>query len=59
MRAAPVLRAFRDINTACHHADINSSTVSSLIGQFALTGSITENPEPRPLHESGFEPSGS
>jgi len=44
-----VLRAFRDINTACHHAVVDFDTVSSLMGQFTLTGGIAENPRAAPF----------
>jgi alkylation response protein AidB-like acyl-CoA dehydrogenase len=44
-----VYRAFRDINTACHHAAIDFDTVSNLMGQFRLTGDLGENPRAAPL----------
>ena len=44
-----VYRAFRDINTACHHAVVDFDTVSSLMGQFTLTGGIAENPRAAPF----------
>lgn len=44
-----VYRAFRDINTACHHAAIDFDTVSNLMGQFKLTGDLGENPRAAPL----------
>jgi alkylation response protein AidB-like acyl-CoA dehydrogenase len=46
---SPVLRAFRDINTACHHAVVDFDTVSSLMGQFRLTGELGENPRAAPF----------
>lgn len=44
-----VYRAYRDINTACHHAVIDFDTVSGLRGQIALLGDIGENPRAAPL----------
>jgi hypothetical protein len=44
-----VYRAFRDINTACHHAAIDFDTVSNLMGQFRLTGDLGENPRAAPV----------
>ena len=44
-----VYRAFRDINTACHHAVIDFDTVSNLMGQFRLTGDLGENPRAQPF----------
>ena len=44
-----VYRAYRDINTACHHAVIDFDTVSSLMGQFTLTGDLGENPRAAPF----------
>jgi alkylation response protein AidB-like acyl-CoA dehydrogenase len=45
----PVQRAYRDINTACHHAVIDFDTVSAAMGQFKLTGELTENPKMAPF----------
>jgi alkylation response protein AidB-like acyl-CoA dehydrogenase len=45
----PVYRAFRDINTACHHAVIDFDTVSGMMGQFKLTGDLGENPRMAPF----------
>lgn len=45
----PVYRAFRDISTACHHAVVDFDTVSSLMGQFRLTGDLGENPRAAPV----------
>lgn len=45
----PVYRAFRDINTACHHAVIDFDTVSGMMGQFQLTGDLGENPRMAPF----------
>lgn len=45
----PVYRAYRDINTACHHAVVDFDTVSALRGQVALTGDLRENPRAAPL----------
>jgi alkylation response protein AidB-like acyl-CoA dehydrogenase len=44
-----VQRAFRDINTACHHAVIDFDTVSGMMGQFTLTGDLGENPRGAPF----------
>ena len=44
-----VYRAFRDVNTACHHAVVDFDTVSSLMGQFGLTGDLGENPRAAPF----------
>ena len=44
-----VYRAFRDINTACHHAVVDFDTVSNLMGQFRLTGDLGENPRAAPF----------
>jgi alkylation response protein AidB-like acyl-CoA dehydrogenase len=45
----PVYRAYRDINTACHHAAIDFDTVSVMRGQIALLGSLSEDPRTSPL----------
>jgi alkylation response protein AidB-like acyl-CoA dehydrogenase len=45
----PVYRAYRDINTACHHAVVDFDTVSSMMGQFKLTGDLGENPRAAPF----------
>ncbi len=45
----PVQRAFRDINTACHHAIIDFDVVSELRGRLTLLGDIGENPRSMPL----------
>ncbi len=42
-------RAYRDINTACHHAVIDFDTVAGLRGQIALLGDIGETPLAAPL----------
>ena len=44
-----VLRAYRDINTACHHAVVDFDTISGLMGQFTLTGDLGENPRAAPV----------
>ena len=44
-----VYRAFRDVNTACHHAVVDFDTVSSMMGQFKLTGDLGENPRMAPF----------
>lgn len=44
-----VYRAFRDINTACHHAVVDFDTVSGMMGQFQLTGDLGENPRMAPF----------
>lgn len=46
---SPIYRAYRDIMTACHHAVIDFDTVSSLMGQFKLTGDLGENPRGTPF----------
>lgn len=40
---SPVLEAYRDVNTACHHVVIDFDTVSELQGRMILTGSLNEN----------------
>ena len=45
----PVYKAYRDINTACHHAVVDFDTVSSMMGQFKLTGELGENPRAAPF----------
>jgi hypothetical protein len=45
----PVYRAYRDINTACHHAIVDFDTVSALRGRMALLGDLQENPRAAPL----------
>lgn len=45
----PVYRAYRDINTACHHAVVDFDTVSGLRGQMALMGDLGENPRAAPF----------
>ena len=45
----PVYRAYRDINTACHHAVVDFDTVSELRGKMALLGELKENPRAAPL----------
>ena len=45
----PVYRAYRDINTACHHAVVDFDTVSTMRGQIALLGTLNENPRAAPL----------
>jgi alkylation response protein AidB-like acyl-CoA dehydrogenase len=45
----PVLRAFRDINTACHHAVVDFDTVSEIRGRALLFGDLNENPRAAPL----------
>ena len=44
-----VYRAFRDINTACHHAVVDFDTVSGLMGQMKLTGDLGEDPRGAPF----------
>lgn len=44
-----VFRAYRDINTACHHAVIDFDTVSGLRGQVALSGGLGEDPKSVPF----------
>lgn len=45
----PVYRAFRDINTACHHAVVDFDVISGLMGQLTLTGDLGENPRAAPF----------
>ncbi len=45
----PVLRAYRDINTACHHAVVDFDTVSEIRGRAALFGDLNENPRAAPF----------
>ena len=45
----PVYRAYRDINTACHHAVVDFDTVSNLMGQMNLLGELGENPRAAPF----------
>ncbi len=45
----PVYRAYRDINTACHHAVVDFDTVSGLRGQLTLLGDLKENPRAAPF----------
>lgn len=45
----PVYRAYRDINTACHHAVVDFDTVSGLWGQTAMLGHLGENPRAAPV----------
>jgi alkylation response protein AidB-like acyl-CoA dehydrogenase len=44
-----VLRAYRDLNTACHHAVIDFDTVSEIRGRAALFGDLNENPRAAPF----------
>ena len=46
---SPVLRAFRDINTACHHAVVDFDTVSEIQGRAMLFGDMNENPRAAPF----------
>ena len=46
---SPVLRAFRDINTACHHAVVDFDTVSEIQGRAILFGDMNENPRAAPF----------
>lgn len=45
----PVLRAYRDINTACHHAVIDLDTVSEIKGRATLFGDLNENTRAAPF----------
>jgi alkylation response protein AidB-like acyl-CoA dehydrogenase len=45
----PVLRVYRDINTACHHAIIDFDSVAELRGRSILTGDVDENPRATPM----------
>lgn len=44
-----VLSAFRNINTACHHAVVDFDTVSEIQGRAALFGDLKENPLAAPF----------
>lgn len=44
-----VLEAYRDVNTACHHAVVDFDTVSEMQGRMILTGSLNENPRAAPF----------
>jgi hypothetical protein len=45
----PVLQAYRDVVTACHHAVVDFDTVSELQGRVTLLGSLNENPRAAPF----------
>ena len=45
----PVLQAYRDVVTACHHAVVDFDTVSELQGRVTLFGSLNENPRAAPF----------
>lgn len=45
----PVLHAYRDVVTACHHAVVDFDVVSELHGRATLLGSLQENPRAAPL----------
>lgn len=45
----PVLRAYRDVATACHHAVVDLDVVSELQGRAMLLGSLKENPRAAPF----------
>jgi alkylation response protein AidB-like acyl-CoA dehydrogenase len=45
----PVLVAYRDVVTACHHAVVDFDTVSEMYGRVTLLGSLNENPRAAPL----------
>jgi alkylation response protein AidB-like acyl-CoA dehydrogenase len=45
----PVLQAYRDVVTACHHAVVDFDTVSEMQGRVTLLGSLNENPRAAPF----------
>ena len=45
----PAHRAYRDINTACHHAIIDFDSVAELRGRSILVGDVGENPRATPM----------
>ncbi|SFM49483.1 Acyl-CoA dehydrogenase, C-terminal domain [Bradyrhizobium sp. Rc3b] len=45
----PVLRAYRDVVTACHHAVVDFDLVSEMQGRAILLGSLNENPRAAPF----------
>ncbi len=45
----PVLVAYRDVVTACHHAVVDFDTVSEMYGRTVLLGSLNENPRAAPF----------
>lgn len=45
----PVLVAYRDVVTACHHAVVDFDTVSEMYGRTVLTGSLNENTRAAPF----------
>jgi alkylation response protein AidB-like acyl-CoA dehydrogenase len=45
----PVLVAYRDVVTACHHAVVDFDTVSEMHGRMTLLGSLNENPRAAPF----------
>ena len=45
----PVLRAYRDVVTACHHAVVDFDLVSEMQGRAILLGSLSENPRAAPF----------
>lgn len=45
----PVLQAYRDVVTACHHAVVDFDTVSEMQGRVTLLGSLNENTRAAPF----------
>ena len=45
----PVLRAYRDVVTACHHAVVDFDLVSEMQGRATLLGTLNENPRAAPF----------
>src|SRR3954451_18452782 len=45
----PVLQAYRDVVTACHHAVVDFDTVSEMQGRVTLLGNLNENPRAAPF----------
>ncbi len=44
-----VLRAYRDVNTACHHAVVDWDTISEIQGRATMFGDLNENPRAAPF----------
>jgi alkylation response protein AidB-like acyl-CoA dehydrogenase len=45
----PVLQAYRDVVTACHHAVVDFDTVSEMQGRVTLLGTLNENARAAPF----------
>lgn len=46
---SPIYKAYRDINTACHHAIIDFDSVAELRGRSLLVGDVGENSRATPM----------